>query len=246
MTNVMLIAKDRLYRAGIGKLFEGTRFALVAAGASVNEVALDRLETSPDLVLLDVDGGCRDVRDSIAHARACAREVKVVVIAPLTCNELLTEAVAAGADGTLHRDISAEALIDVLAVIMSGEPVFLGLHRSRTPAVTPGSARAETDGPEAGLVARLSERERLVLRYLTLGLSNKDLARKLSITENTVKVHLRRICRLLQVHNRTQAALVGAKCLGATPPSADGAPGIAPVPPANGAPSDRLDIRHVV
>ena len=211
MTKIVLIAKDRLYRAGLGRLIDGTRFDLVAAGASVTEAAQHDANLEPDLILFNVDIGCTDIQQLIGQARSWARQARVVVIAPVGCSDILNQGVAAGADGTLHRDISAEALIDVLAVVMSGEPVFLGLHLS---GLRPGSAtdgRESVPGPAAGPLDRLSQRERMVLQFLSLGLSNKELARNLSISENTVKVHVRRICRLLGVQNRTQAALIGAK-----------------------------------
>lgn len=244
MTKTALVASDRLYRSGVGRLFEGTRFELVATGATVNEAFAQGSNLKPDLILLNLDTGQTDIKGPIAQARRWASDARVVVIAPVGCGEALNEAVSAGADGTLHRDISAEALIDVLAVVMSGEPVFLGLHRAR---VRPAASGGHAEGIETaaiGPLGRLSGRERLVLQYLTLGLSNKDLARKLSISENTVKVHLRRICRLLQVQNRTQAALVGAKHFSGT--SLNGSDDDLKQVPAPGvALSNTLNIRHI-
>ena len=197
MTRIALVAGDRLYRAGIGRLFEGTRFDLVASGGTVSDVSAQCSAVTPDLMLLNLDDGRSDVKELINQCRRWLSEARVVVIAPIGCSEILNNAVAAGADGTLHRDISAEALIDVLAVVMAGEPVYLGLHRVRGHSGGAQGDRANANVPEGGPIDRLSERERRVLQYLTLGLSNKDLARQLSISENTVKVHLRRICRLL-------------------------------------------------
>ena len=211
MTKTALIATDRLYRAGLGRLIEGTRFDLVAEGASVREAAQHDATLEPDLILFNVDVGAMDIRGLIGQARSWARQARVVVIAPAGCGDILNQAVAAGADGALHRGISAEGLIDVLAVVMSGEPVFLGLHREGFRPDTAAHGRDRVPAPAAGPLDRLSQREQMVLQFLSLGFSNKELGRKLSISENTVKVHVRRICRLLGVHNRTQAALIGAK-----------------------------------
>jgi two-component system nitrate/nitrite response regulator NarL len=244
MTKTALVASDRLYRAGVGRLFDGTRFELVATGATVSEAIAQCSSVKPDLILVNLDTGQKEVKGFVAQARRWAGEARVVVIAPSGCSGVLNEAVTAGADGTLHRDISAEALIDVLAVVMSGEPVFLGLHRARERASASDDSTQKSGSVVGSPIGRLSERERQVLQYLTLGLSNKDLARKLSLSENTVKVHLRRICRLLQVQNRTQAALIGSKHFKGTSLE-DAEDEVNEVPGPNVVLSNNLDIRHI-
>jgi two-component system, NarL family, nitrate/nitrite response regulator NarL len=112
----------------------------------------------------------------------------------------LKAAMGAGADGYLLKDVSPEALIQSLQLVVIGEKVFptnlaaLLLTQISTPA------------PQSSWRG-LSAREREILQHLVTGASNKLIANRLGITEATVKVHLKTLLRKIDVNNRTQAAI---------------------------------------
>jgi DNA-binding NarL/FixJ family response regulator len=117
--------------------------------------------------------------------------------------------------------MSVRAFMDSLAVVLAGEPVYPGCMLRDIVVAGPRPGAGMPPNRPGRPVDKLSERERMVLVSLTEGLSNKDIGRRLGLAENTVKVHLRRICRVLRVNNRTQAAVVGLKQL---PEQSDTAP----------------------
>jgi two-component system nitrate/nitrite response regulator NarL len=217
MTKTALIVRDSLYRAGLSMLFSTGRFEVCVSGADVNDVIRSAGAITPELILMDIAAHAPWPATNVPALRAWVPDARIVVTAGRDDGESLTAAAAAGVDGTIHRDVSASTFLDILAVVMSGEPVYLGLHghpgRSRRHGSPSSRPAVKTGSP----VDQLSSRERLVLRCLTEGLSNKELARRLAVSENTVKVHLRRICRVLDVQNRTQAALLGSRNLAALP-----------------------------
>lgn len=206
---VGLVMRDRLYRAGLAEILRGTRFELAFTAATLDEMLREQEDTRPDLVILDVEGMTAGVAGAIGTLRGWAPDARLVVVAPRSATQLLLEAFRAGANGTVHRDVSAGAFLDSLALVIAGEPVYPAfllnemLHGRHEQTEEPAKL------PETGALARLSEREKAVIRALTEGLSNKDMALRLGISEATVKVHMRRICRVIQAKNRTQAALWG-------------------------------------
>jgi two-component system, NarL family, nitrate/nitrite response regulator NarL len=114
--------------------------------------------------------------------------------------DALRDAMNAGADGYLMKDVSPEALIQSLELVMMGEKVFptnlaamlFDLNNASSP---------------VNSIRGLSPREQEILRALVTGSSNKLIAIKLGITEATVKVHLKTLLRKIDVNNRTQAAI---------------------------------------
>ena len=157
-------------------------------------------------------------------------EVRAVILtASHTASDVLP-AFVAGAYGFLRQDIPSKQLIKSLELVALGESVMhphfrqLGLISPAGPAPALGEGDASpqasvppdtrsSDGLQAGeqpgddVVKSLSRRELVILRTLTEGASNKIIARKLVITESTVKVHMKAILRKLRLQNRTQAAI---------------------------------------
>ena len=206
---VGLVMRDRLYRAGLAELLRGTRFEPSYMASTLDDMMNEHSETRPDLIILDIEGTGTSVSDAVETLRGWAPEARLVVVAPRQAAQSLLEAFRAGADGTIHRDVSADAFLDSLALVIAGEPVYPAFLLNE---MLSGRQHQQDESPkvsESGAMARLSEREKAVIRDLTEGLSNKDMALRLGISEATVKVHMRRICRVIQAKNRTQAALWG-------------------------------------
>ena len=124
---------------------------------------------------------------------------RIVVLADDLSVDVLRAAMGGGADGFLIKNVSPEALIQSLQLVMLGEKVFptnLAAMLLDMTAVSPQHS-----------IRGLSPREQEILQALVTGASNKMIAIKLGITEATVKVHLKTLLRKIDVNNRTQAAI---------------------------------------
>ncbi len=198
MIRVVLADDHGVIRDGLGRLIsalDGIELVGMAAdGAEAVEVC--RRER-PDVVLMDLD---MPVLDGIGATRtilADRPETAVIVLTAFSDRPRITGAMEAGACGYLLKDVDGERVADGIRAAARGESP-LDPRAARTIL----DARSTPD-PLAGL----SERERDVLALLVEGLPNKLIARRLEISEKTVKSHLTRIFRELGVTDRTQAAL---------------------------------------
>lgn len=226
MVRLGLIVRDQLYRAGLSGLLADGRYSVDVAVQTVEEAVAAFGGQAPDMIVLDLTGAGPRLPALVAQLRAAAPAARLVVLAGKEETDKLLEAFRLGVDGTLHRDISPAAFIDSLSVVAAGEPVYPGalLHSLLAGGTAGGDAGAAKAEPSP--LASLSKRERTVLRALTEGMENKAIALELDISENTVKSHIRRICRVLNARNRTQAALLGAEYLDPeVPAAADVEPG---------------------
>jgi two-component system, NarL family, nitrate/nitrite response regulator NarL len=210
-----LVAPSALLRSGIEHSLSRSQFQVVASVGSFEDLT-HRVAHEGDAALFLVDAtrrhdeALRDLK-SFTAKHPGARGVMLVE----TCEpENLLSAYKQGIDGYLTTSVSEEALRAYLSLIMMGEAVISSsaLAAMRDTAQLWHSAEAGNSGePWDGIDRRnrhgLSFREASILRCLMEGGSNKVIARKCDIAEATVKVHLKSICRKLNVNNRTQAAL---------------------------------------
>jgi len=198
----VLIADDHaLFRDGLRSLLEARGVDVIAEAKDGGEaIALARLHR-PDIVLMDL---MMPVTNGLAATRLISVEMPSVRVVVLTASEDdadLFEAVKSGAQGYLSKNLEAQELFAFLDGVMKNEP-----------ALTPGLARkvlGEFARNGSGIVkppvSVLTDREQDVLVLLTEGVtSNKELAERLFVSENTVKYHLRHILQKLHVNNRAQ------------------------------------------
>jgi two-component system nitrate/nitrite response regulator NarL len=189
-TRTILIEANRLFRQGLKHLLADTRFA-VEEEFSTTEQAVGGTVVS-GLVIIGEAGDLQQLRGAYPEAR-------IVMLANDFAVDSLRDAMNAGADGYLMKDVSPEALIQSLELVMMGEKVFptnLASMLLDMSAITPQHS-----------IRGLSPREQEILQALVTGASNKLIAIKLGITEATVKVHLKTLLRKIDVNNRTQAAI---------------------------------------
>ena len=197
-SRTILIEANRLFREGLKHLLTDTRFA-VEVEFSTLEQALANTENAADSGLV-ITGHLGKEAGDLNLLRGAYPNARIVVLASDLSVDVLRDAMNSGADGFLMKDVSPEALIQSLQLIMLGEKVFptnlaamlLNLDHAPTPM---NSLRG------------LSPREQEILQSLVTGASNKLIAIKLGITEATVKVHLKTLLRKIDVNNRTQAAI---------------------------------------
>jgi DNA-binding NarL/FixJ family response regulator len=195
----VLIADDHgVIRDGLGRLIDALEDIDLAGTANDGAQAVERSrELQPDVVLMDLD---MPTMDGIEATRRIVEErpgTAVLVLTSFSDRARILGALSAGACGYLLKDASSEEVADGIRAASRGESP-LDPRAARTII----SARTEPDP-----IGALSAREREVLTLLVEGLPNKLIARRLEISEKTVKSHLTRIFRELGVTDRTQAAL---------------------------------------
>jgi two-component system nitrate/nitrite response regulator NarL len=215
--NFLLIDRSRLFRAGIKTLLSTFNFQFVGEVGSLRD-ALQQTDFSQrlDLIILDFDTRDDDELELLGELRQSATNARFVVLTGEITYPRLARALTAGVDGYLLKDMSPDALVQSLRLVLLGEKVFPTDLASLLM-----NGDFETVG-NRGVVERsrgLSEREIQILAFLVTGFSNKAIAKRLDVTEGTVKVHLKSLLRKLNVTNRTQAAIWALNSgIGVTPP----------------------------
>lgn len=182
----MLVADDhRLFRAGLARMLASDpRFEVVGEAKDGAEAIEMTLDIKPDVVLMDLQMPRVTGVEAVKRLKADAPEVRSVVVSAYADGSMITEALANGATGYVSKDVELE---EVAAKIME----VAAAKRVRS------LARHTT----------LSSREAFVLRQVAVGLSNKQIARRLGISEKTVRNHLSRVFGKLRATNRTEAVM---------------------------------------
>lgn len=198
MIRVVLADDHGVIRDGLGRLISALEdVELVGVAADGAEAVEQCRRTAPDVVLMDLDMPVLDGIEATRRVLAERAETAVIVLTAFSDRPRIMGALEAGACGYLLKDVDAERVADGIRAAARGESPL-----------DPRAARAILDARSApDPLAGLSQREREVLRLLVEGLPNKLIARRLQISEKTVKSHLTRIFRELGVTDRTQAAL---------------------------------------
>jgi DNA-binding NarL/FixJ family response regulator len=198
MIRVLVVDDHAVVRDGLERILNHADDIQVVGTAAdgADAIALAERER-PDVVLMDLSMPGVDGVDATRSLTATQPEVKVVVLTSFGDQRRILDALGAGAVGYLFKDASpGEIVAAVRTVVAGGAPL------------DPKAARVLLDAqrqPRQG--DDLSPRERQVLELLVTGLANKNIARRLGITERTVKAHLTSIFQQLGVTDRTQAAL---------------------------------------
>jgi two-component system nitrate/nitrite response regulator NarL len=191
----VLIEANGLFRQGLKHLLADSCFAVMAEFGTIKQA----LAGAPGCGLVIV-GDARQAAGDLHRLQGAYPNAHVVVLASELSVDTLREFMNTGADGFLMKDVSPEALIQSLQLVMMGEKVF----PANSAALLLDLSNAAIPVPA---VRGLSLREQDILRVLATGASNKMIAHSLSIAEATVKVHIKTVLRKIDVNNRTQAAI---------------------------------------
>jgi DNA-binding NarL/FixJ family response regulator len=197
----VVVADDHsLFRDGIISLLEAAGFEVidqVGDGQAAVE-AVRRL--NPDLVLMDIAMPDMDGLEALEVIKSEHPEVRVVILTVSNEDEDLFAAIKSGADGYLLKDLNANEFLEILGGLERGEAAITRKTAARLMA---GFQDITRQGSEP--VDELTEREVEILKLVGKGHSNRMIAERLFISENTVKYHLRNILRKLNAQNRTEA-----------------------------------------
>ncbi len=201
-----LIEKNPLFREGLKSLLQQSSFDPALEFSSLESLANIKEGARYKLAIVGTERGHNDcVVRAVKELKEKMTDVLVVVLSDVADKDSIAASFSAGADGFLLRDISPKALIASLNLIMTGEKVF---PTSMASIIALGwDTWLAHDNPANAANSEFSTREKDIIHCLAEGQSNKLIAKNLSITEATVKVHLKTILRKLGFSNRTQVAI---------------------------------------
>jgi len=204
---VMIVDDHGIVRQGLRTYLDLLEDINIVAEAENGLDALDKVKQfNPDIVLMDLVMPEMDGIEATHKICGSYPEVKVIVLTSFTEDEKVFAAIKAGAVGYLLKDISPPELAKAIQAVHSGES---HLHPEITKKLMNQFVSPKSDieiSPD-----ELTAREMEVLQLIAQGLSNKELANKLTISEKTVKTHLSSIFSKLHLSDRTQAAIYALK-----------------------------------
>lgn len=202
MSKKLLVVDDHeIVRLGLRLMLEGTDFVVADEAASASEAFAAIAREVPDVVLMDVrmDGG--DGLNSLGRLKLDYPDLPIVLFSAYDNPTYVARAVALGAAGYVLKSAPRSRLLEALQMAVSGGSAWTRdeLRRVTGALATP---RLSTD-----VEVPLTQRESEVLRQMALGLTNKEIAKMLGISYETVKEHVQHILRKIGVSDRTQAAV---------------------------------------
>lgn len=200
----LLVDDHSLFREGVAALLRQRKeFAVVGEAQDGIEAVARAKALKPDLVLMDISMPRCDGVEAARRICQALPAVKVVMLTILEQDRKVFEAIKAGAQGYILKNVKPDALFHALLGVMSGEAAISRVTASK---ILDEFAGRSGFGAGASCQEDLSERELSVLKLITQGKTNKEIAQTLNLAENTVKNHLKNILDKLQVANRVQAA----------------------------------------
>jgi two-component system nitrate/nitrite response regulator NarL len=205
-TSVFLVDANKLFREGLKALFTDGEFRITREASNLDEVLpilASEAAPAPELIVID-PVAANEAVGAVKALKAQCPDSRLVLLTNHLELDIMANAILAGADGFLMKDISPEALAQSLRLVMMGEKV-LPTHLALLLISGKVSGNGNVDAPRTS--KGLSQREVQILRRLLNGDSNKMIANTLGITEATIKVHLKSLLRKINVTNRTQAAI---------------------------------------
>ena len=207
MIRIMIVDDQSLIRDGLAMILNlRPELEVVGTASAGDEVVQKVKQLRPEIILMDIrmprmNGveGTRLVREKFPY-------IKVLMLTTFSDSELIFEALEQGASGYLLKDMETDAIVQAILTVHGGGAV---LPQDITAQIVKELKKTKTvvERTPPGQLEQLTEREVEVLREVGLGLNNKEIAKKLFITEGTVKNHVSNLISKLELRDRTQAAI---------------------------------------
>jgi DNA-binding NarL/FixJ family response regulator len=204
---VLIVDDHALFRRGLVMVLEQEKdIDLVGEAGDGAEAAQIAQDTMPDVVLMDVRMPRRGGIEATSQIKAMAPHTKILMLTISDEEADLYDAIKAGASGYLLKEISIDEVANAIRQVNAGQSMISPSMASKL--LTEFATMVKkTDEKPAAAQPRLTEREMEVLRLVAKGRNNRDIAKELFISENTVKNHIRNILEKLHLHSRMQAVV---------------------------------------
>ena len=211
----VLIADDHaLFRHGLEMVLnDEDGIELVGQACDGAEAVQMASEAVPDVVLMDIRMPKTSGIEAARTMKEVAPSAKIVMLTISDEEEDLFEAIRAGASGYLLKDIPLDEVADAVRSVYGGQSLINPSMAGKLLTEFATLARRDAEEEPAKHVAapKLTEREMEVLRLVARGMNNRDIAKELFISENTVKNHVRNILEKLQIHSRMEAVMIAVR-----------------------------------
>lgn len=205
---VMLVEDHSMIREGLKQLLELENDIRVVAGfADGRRASEEYLSIKPDVVLMDINMPVMTGLEATEQIRKLDNDAKIIMLTIHQDREYLIKALDLGAVGYILKDAESKVLIEAVRSVYNGQTYI----QSSMARELVSEYRRIKSGPTNSPGDQLTGRELQVLKLLTKGMLNKEIANVLFISEKTVKNHISSIFRKLDVQDRTQAAVYAIK-----------------------------------
>ena len=209
----MIVDDHALFRRGLEMVLEEEPDIELVGQASDGAEAVEKAaESLPDVVLMDIRMPRSSGIEACRAMKEAAPSAKIVILTISDEEEDLFEAIRAGASGYLLKDIPLDEVADAVRAVHGGQSLINPSMAGKL--LTEFATLAKRDDEERAQevpAPRLTEREMQVLKLVARGMNNRDIAKELCISENTVKNHVRTNLEKLQIHSRMEAVMVAVR-----------------------------------
>ncbi|MRG86487.1 response regulator [Salinibacillus xinjiangensis] len=201
MIKVLLVDDHAVLRDGLKNILEMAEDITVVGEAVSGEQALEQVEMcQPDLILMDINMPSKNGIDATKELKKSYPTLKILILTMYSHDEYFMAAIREGADGYLLKDSPSSQVVEAIRALSKGESV---IHPTMTKKLLSLHQQKE-DSPNDN---QLTEREKEVLICLVEGLSNKEIGERLYISDKTVKIHVSKIFKKLNVKSRSQVVI---------------------------------------
>ena len=202
-STILLIDDHPMLRNGVKQLIALDNSLQVIGEASNGEQGVELAkQLDPDLILLDLNMPGMNGLDTLDKMRQTSLSGRVVVFSVSNHEDDVVTALKRGADGYLLKDMEPEDLLTALHNAAAGKMV---LSEALTPVLAASLRESRPSGDRD--IQSLTPRERDIIKLIAEGLPNKMIARRLNITESTVKVHVKHLLKKMKLKSRVEAAV---------------------------------------
>lgn len=202
---ILVVDDHSLFRDGLVSLLKAAGYEIAGEAGNGEDALHETARLNPDLVLMDMHMPGMGGLDALKRLHEEMPKTRVVMLTVSDKEEDLIAAIESGANGYLLKNLDARAFIAHLRRLESGDVAVSSEMTGRLLSHIARRAREEERNPR-GAGIDLSAREVELLKLLAQGLSNKSIALRLSISENTVKYHVKHILQKMNLSNRAEAA----------------------------------------
>lgn len=207
-TTVLIVDDHTLMRQGLRRILDEAHIKVLGEATNGQEAVEKTAELLPDVVLMDIQMPEMDGIEATRRIKEANPHIHVVVLTMHEEEEFLFEAIKAGAIGYLVKNRAPQELIEVIEAARQGQS---RLQPTMATKLLNEFSNLQKRHEEEAMYATLTNREKEILTFIAKGMSNKEVAKALFISDKTVKNHLQNIFFKLHINDRTSAAVLAVR-----------------------------------